>query len=147
MFERILVCTDGSPLSAKAVAAAVKLAALAGAELFALKVVQHYAASFHEGAFPRNFAMHDQLEQGWVDAAHDALAEIEQDARGAGLNVTTLTPISDSIGETIIATARKCDCGLIVMASHGRRGISRLLMGSETQYVLTHSQVPVLVLR
>ena len=63
------------------------------------------------------------------------------------MNVVTAVAKSDLVAEAIIAAAKKHECDLIVMASHGRRGVKRLLLGSETQHVLTHSHVPVLVLR
>jgi nucleotide-binding universal stress UspA family protein len=64
-----------------------------------------------------------------------------------GVKVKPVTARSDLVSEAIIATAKKHKCDLIVMASHGRRGIKRILLGSETQLVLTHSHIPVLVLR
>jgi len=68
-------------------------------------------------------------------------------AAGQGVKARGATVKSDRVAESVIAAARKHKAGLIVMASHGRKGIQRLLLGSETQHVLTHSSVPVLVLR
>ena len=75
------------------------------------------------------------------------LNTIKAEGTTKGVNVTTAVVKSDMVAEAIIATAKKHECDLIVMASHGRRGIKRLLLGSETQHVLTDSHIPVLVLR
>jgi nucleotide-binding universal stress UspA family protein len=64
-----------------------------------------------------------------------------------GVTVKAVTAKSDLVAEAVISAAKKHKCDLIVMASHGRKGIKRLLLGSETQHVLTHSHIPVLVLR
>lgn len=147
MYKRILVATDGSPLSRKAVASAIELAALAGAELVALKVVPRYPVSYFEGALAITAQEVGRIEKLWaqegqavVDAARDAAA-------AKGVKAKAATVRSDLVAEAIMAAARKHRCDLIVMASHGRKGIKRLLLGSETQHVLTHSTTPVLVLR
>jgi nucleotide-binding universal stress UspA family protein len=72
---------------------------------------------------------------------------VEKAGRAKGVKVKPVTARSDLVSDAIIAAAKKHKCDLIVMASHGRRGIKRLLLGSETQLVLTHSHIPVLVLR
>ena len=73
--------------------------------------------------------------------------DVKAKAEAGGVKAKAVTIKSDLVAEAIIIAAKKHKCDLIVMASHGRRGIKRLLMGSETQHVLTHSHVPVLVLR
>ena len=85
-------------------------------------------------------------ESGTV-AAEETLAAVATRAKSSGVKVKTVTVSSDLVAESIVAAAKKHKCDLIVMASHGRKGIKRLLLGSETQHVLTHSTVPVLVLR
>ncbi|MBU0589013.1 MAG: universal stress protein [Gammaproteobacteria bacterium] len=147
MYERILVATDGSALSKKAVTHAIKLAALNGAELVALKVVPRYPVSYFEG----NVAMPAQdikrIEKEWT-AHGQSIADAVKDAAFAkGVKARAVTVKSDLIAEAIVAASSKYKCDLVVMASHGRKGIKRLLLGSETQHVLTHSTVPVLVLR
>lgn len=147
MYERILVTTDGSSLSKKAVNSAIALAATCGAELLALKVVPRYPQSYFEGSIPLSAEEVGRIEKQWVDAAQATLAAIEKAAKAKGVTTKTVTVKSDVVSDAIIAAAKKHKADLIVMASHGRKGIKRLLLGSETQQVLTHSHTPVLVLR
>jgi nucleotide-binding universal stress UspA family protein len=147
MYQRILVATDGSPLSQKAVASAIELARLAGAELVALKVVPCYPQSYFEGGLALQAAEVSRVEQQWAEEGQSIVDAVQTVALETGVKVTPITMKSDLVSDAIIATAKKHDCDLIVMASHGRRGIKRLLLGSETQLVLTHSHIPVLVLR
>ena len=147
LFKRILVATDGSALSRKAVASAISLAAAHEAELLAVTVVPRYPKAYFEGAVtfsPNEIAT---IEGRWALDAQEKLDAVSERARAAGVAVKTASLSSDLVGEALIAAARKHKCDLIVMASHGRRGLKRLLMGSETQHVLTHSTLPVLVLR
>ncbi|MBX3587914.1 MAG: universal stress protein [Ramlibacter sp.] len=147
MYKRILVATDGSPLSRKAVASAIELAALAGAELVALKVVPRYPVSYFEGALAITAQEVGRIEKLWAQEGQ-AIVDAAKDAAAAkGVKARAVTVRSDLVAEAIMAAARKHRCDLIVMASHGRKGIKRLLLGSETQHVLTHSTTPVLVLR
>ena len=147
MFKRILVATDGSPLSKKAVNSAIALAAQNDAELVALTVVPRYPKNYFEGAVvltPEDAAL---VEQQWAETAQTRLGAIADRAKASNVKVKTVTVAADLVAESIIAAAKKNKCELIVMASHGRKGIKRLLLGSETQHVLTHSRLPVLVLR
>jgi nucleotide-binding universal stress UspA family protein len=147
MYKRILVPTDGSALSKKAVRSAVDLAASVGAELVALHVVPRYPTSYFEGAVvlaPKELA---RVEKAWTDNGQllaDAAVKV---ATSAGVTARSVVVRSDLIADAILSAARKHKCDLVVMASHGRKGIKRLLLGSETQHVLTQGQVPVLVLR
>lgn len=147
MFKHILVATDGSPLSKKAVEAAVSLAADHRAELVALTVVPRYPQSYLEGAIAFEPDEVARVEQQWADKAQALLDTVREDAQARGVQVQTARISSDLVAESIIAAARKHGSDLIVMASHGRKGLQRLLLGSETQHVLTHSALPVLVLR
>lgn len=147
MYERILVATDGSLLSAKAVSHAMKLAQLSGASLVALKVIPRYPRSYLEGGATVELSEIKRIEAEWAEQAQTALNAIKADGKAMGVSVKTSVAKSDLIAESIIAAADKQKADLIVMASHGRRGLKRLLLGSETQHVLTHSQIPVLVLR
>lgn len=147
MYQKILVATDGSPLSKKAVTSAIDLAALAGAELVALKVIPRYPQSYFEGGLALQAAEIDRVEQQWADAAQAIVDAVQKTAMAKGVKTKAITVKSDLVSDAVIATAKKHKCDLIVMASHGRRGIKRLLLGSETQLVLTHSHVPVLILR
>ena len=147
MYERILVATDGSTLSKKAVASAISLAQLCGAELVALKVVPRYPMSYFEGGMALQAAEVSRIETQWADGGQAIVDAVKKAALAKGVAVKAVTAKSDLVAEAIIAAAKKHKCDLIVMASHGRKGIKRLLLGSETQHVLTHSHIPVLVLR
>lgn len=147
MFQRILVATDGSALSKKAVDGAIALAARTGGELIAFTAIPRYPTSSLEGVVvfsPEDVAHAEQL---WADTARATLDKVVASGAAAGVKVTTATLNSDLVAEAIIAVAGKYQADLIVMASHGRKGVQRLLLGSETQHVLTHSGLPVLVLR
>ena len=147
MFKRILVATDGSDLSARAVDKAIGLASSVGAELFALKVVHLQQEPHWDGAINVDRAAHAKQEAQLLETAQAVVAAVKEAAQGTEIKVTPLTLKAGSVAEAIIDTARKNDCDLIVMASHGRRGLARVLLGSETQHVLTHTQTPVLVIR
>jgi nucleotide-binding universal stress UspA family protein len=133
MYQRILVATDGSTLSKKAVNSAIALAATCGA--------------YFEGSIPLAASEIGRIEKQWTEAAQASLDAVQKIAKTKGVTVKTVTVKSDVVSDAIIATAKKQKVDLIVMASHGRKGIKRLLLGSETQQVLTHSHTPVLVLR
>lgn len=147
MYARILVATDGSSLSKKAVANAIGLAATCGAELVALKVVPRYPQAYFEGSIPLNAKDVARIEAQWSEEAQAAVDAVKKLAEAKGVKTKALVSRSDIVSDAIIATAKKQKADLVVMASHGRKGIKRLLLGSETQQVLTHCHVPVLVLR
>jgi len=147
MYHKVLVATDGSALSKKAVSHAIGLCQATGAELLALRVTPRYAQSYFEGSLPLSANEVSKIEQRWSDAAESTLNAVVKQATTKGVKVKPQVVKSDIISDAIIAAARKSKADLIVMASHGRRGLKRLLLGSETQQVLTHSEIPVLVLR
>jgi nucleotide-binding universal stress UspA family protein len=147
MYSRILVATDGSSLSKKAVASAIQLAATCSAELVAVKVVPRYPQAYFEGSIPLSAQEIGRIEKEWSDAAQANLDTVVKAAKAKGVNTKTVITKSDVVSDAIISAAKKQKVDLIVMASHGRKGIKRLLLGSETQQVLTHSHIPVLVLR
>lgn len=147
MYQRILVATDGSDLSEKAVTHAIDLAKLCGAELVALKVVPRYPQGYFEGGLAMQPEDIERVESAWADEAHAAVDAVKKQAEAKGVQTKAVTIKSDLIADAIIAAVAKQGCDLVVMASHGRKGIKRLLLGSETQHVLTHATVPVLVLR
>ena len=147
MYKRILVPTDGSALSRKAARSAIALAATMGAEVVALHVVPRYPLSMVEGAIgvmPRDAA---QIEKQWTERGQAMADEVARAAEKLGVKAKALTVRSNLVAEAILGAARKNRCDLVMMASHGRKGIKRLLLGSETQHVLTHGDIPVLVLR
>ena len=147
MYERILVATDGSALSEKAVQSALSLAKLSGATLVALRVIPRYPRSYLEGGATVDISEIKRIEAQWTAQAQEQLSAIKAEGKNMGVTVKTTIAKSDLVAESIIATADKQEVDLIVMASHGRKGIKRLLLGSETQHVLTDSHIPVLVLR
>lgn len=147
MYQRILVATDGSPLSKKAVGHAISLAQLTGAELVAIKVIPRYPQTYFEGGVALAASEVSRIEKQWAEHGQAIVDAVAKSASSKGVKVKAITAKSDLVSEAIIAAAKKHKCDLIVMSSHGRRGIKRLLLGSETQQVLTHSHVPVLVLR
>ena len=147
MYKRILIATDGSPLSDKAVETGLSLAGLSGASVVALKVVPRYPRSYFDGGLPVDAADIKRIEKQWSDAAQELVNKVKARGTAEGVSVKTVIAKSDLIAEAVIAAAKKHNCDLIVMASHGRKGLKRLLLGSETQHVLTHSHIPVLVLR
>jgi nucleotide-binding universal stress UspA family protein len=145
MFRHILVPTDGSDTSAAAEAAAIALARVAGAEIVALSVGQPYPSfPAAEAAMVVDPAAETKALQAWTAAN---VGRVAQAAAAAGVACTTVTAIDPSPSRVILAQAGQRGCDLIFMASHGRRGLSRLLAGSETQAVLAQATVPVLVLR
>jgi nucleotide-binding universal stress UspA family protein len=147
MYQRILVATDGSTLSKKAVSSAIELAGLTGAELVALKVVPRYPHSYFDGSLPVSPQEMARIEKQWSEHGQSVVDAVKATAVKKGVTTRAVTARSDLVAEAVIAASKKYKCDLIVMASHGRRGIKRLLLGSETQHVLTHSHIPVLVLR
>ena len=147
MYQRILVPTDGSALSKKATRGAIELAKALGAELVALHVVPRYPTSYFEGAVVMSPAEVARTEKQWAEQGQALADEVGKVADKAGVKAKAITVRSDLVAEAILAAARKNKCDLVVMASHGRKGIKRILLGSETQHVLTHSSIPVLVLR
>jgi nucleotide-binding universal stress UspA family protein len=147
MYQRILVATDGSALSKKAVKHAISLAASTGASLVALKVVPRYPVSFFDGGATLSVETVSEAEKKWVTDAEGQLEGVVKEAQLAGVKAKTAVVKSDLVAESIISAARKHKADLVVMASHGRKGLKRILLGSEALAVLTHSTVPVLVLR
>lgn len=147
MYQRILVATDGSTLSKKAVHSAIELAAAVGADLVALYVVPRYPVSYFEGGITISMQDIARTEKQWSDKGQAVVDAVQLSAQAAGVKTKAVVAQSDLVAESIMSAAKKHKCDLVVMASHGRKGIKRVLLGSETQHVLTHSTVPVLVLR
>ena len=147
MYKRILVATDGSTLSKKAVKEAIGLAASLEAALVVLNVVPRYPMSYFEGGATVSPQEVGRIEKDWADRGQAIADAVQKSAEAAGVKAKALITKSDLVANSILAAAKKNKCDLIVMASHGRKGISRILLGSETQQVLTHSSIPVLVLR
>jgi nucleotide-binding universal stress UspA family protein len=144
MIKKILLPTDGSELSAKAIAGALDLAARIGAKIVGITVVEPYSYSSLSEYRPESF---DDYEARMDKAAMERLAGLETAAKASNVEVETAVVKSFSPYEAIIDAAKKHECDAIFMASHGRRGLNAVLLGSETQKVLTHSSIPVMVYR
>ncbi len=144
MFKRILVPTDGSDITAKAVTTAVQLAQVHGAQLLTLSVMEPFpysAVSEIQPVPPQEFIDAQQrVASQRVEAVCAAAA-----AQGMACKGHTIEALH--AWEAIIDHAKAEGVDLIVMASHGRRGVAALLLGSETQKVLTHTELPVLVVK
>ena len=147
MFKNILVPTDGSPLSQEAVRKAVAFAKEAGACIVAFYAKPEAPMPQYIEGIQVDKLIQDQYEKSAEEQAMKILGFAEGLCRDAGVACTTSKVSSDSPYEAIIDAANANGCDLIFMASHGRRGISGLLLGSETSKVLTHSKIPVLVFR
>jgi len=144
MFKHILVPTDGSDLSQKAIDGAIDLARTVGARITAYACLPQYPYSpFTEVVAepPADFQERSERE------ARDHLSDIEEAARRVGVACTSQTSVHPSPYLGIIEAAEHGGCDVIFMASHGRRGLGSLLIGSETQRVLTHTKIPVIVYR
>lgn len=145
MYKKILVPTDGSELAGQAIAAAIDYAQVAGATIVAFSVAQPYPLlPAVDGAMMIDPGI-DSTELQHM--AQQTVDEVERVAKAAGVACETHTALSFLPYEEIIRAADDYQCDVIFMASHGRRGLSRLLAGSQTQKVLAYSHVPVLVLR
>jgi len=144
MFKRILFPTDGSEVTAKALTTAVDLARSQSAQIFALAVKEPFPYSTIT-------EMQPMPPQEFFDSqerfAEMHLQQVHEACKAAGIACTAESVESLHPWEAILEQARALECDLIVMASHGRRGLAGLLLGSETQKVLTHSDIPVLVVR
>jgi len=143
MYSNILIPTDGSELSARAIADGVALAAAIGARVTAWCGAEVYSMSYVEGVFV-------DLEQFRSRALGHARKHVDAVAAAAtavGVACETHTEECETVWGGILKAARDHACDLIVMASHERRGLSAVLLGSETQKVLTHGTLPVLVCR
>ena len=145
MFKHILIPTDGSDLSRKAILYGVQLAKESGAKVTGLTVTEPYQPAGMDTVFiPMDEG--DYEEQSRV-LSEKAVEQVKIAAQAAVVPCETNREIHDQPYRAIIDAAHALGCDLIVMASHGRRGISALLLGSETVKVLTHSTIPVLVYR
>ena len=145
MYGRILIATDGSDLSDKAVDQGLALAKALGGKVMMLRVTSQPAPMVYEGvmvALPI-----EEISQEIAKSVEKYFMTLRGKASALGIDAETIQIENDFPWQVIIDTARDKGAGLIVMASHGRRGLSAVLLGSETQKVLTHSTIPVLVCR
>ena len=144
MYKNLLIATDGSELAQKAVEQGLALAKALGAQATAVTVTEHWASLVMGDGMV--FPVED-YEQGCAANAEKILAGVSGAAKTAGIACKTVHVKDQFPADGIIDCAQKLGCDLIVMASHGRRGVSRLLMGSQANSVVTHSTIPVLICR
>jgi len=148
MYKHILVSTDGSDLSTKAIRTAVALASSTGAKLTGVYVIAPFIATdYGEGVMYGSKISRKSYKEITAREARLALAAVEIEAGAGGVRCATMTITADSPWAGIIIAAKSKGADLIVMASHGRRGLTAVVLGSETTKVLTHSTIPVLVCR
>jgi nucleotide-binding universal stress UspA family protein len=148
MFRHILLPTDGSKLSNRAVRRGIEFAKAIKARITAVHVVPEFKMVVDEGfVSPMSAELKKRFEDESRQHARKMLANVEKAAKAARVACDSVSVVSDLPYQKIIEIAKKKKCDVIVMASHGRKGISSLLLGSETAKVLTHSKIPVLVMR
>lgn len=148
MFKHILLPTDGSKLSDRAVEQGIAFAKSINAKVTAVHVVPEFQMVADEGfVAPMSAQFKERFEKESRAHAQKVLDKVEKMAKAAGVDFSGVIVSSDFPHQQIIHAAQKRKCDLIMMASHGRRGLSGLLLGSETAKVLTHSKIPVLVVR
>lgn len=148
MFKHILLPTDGSKLSDHAVKSGIEFAKSVKAKVTVVHVVPEFQMVADEGfVAPMSAQFKERFEKESRVRAQKVLDKVEKMAKTAGLEYSGVIVSSDFPYQQIIHIAQKRKCDLIMMASHGRRGLSGLLLGSETAKVLTHSKIPVLVVR
>jgi nucleotide-binding universal stress UspA family protein len=146
MYKHILVPTDGSPLSGKAIETAALLAKVCKAQITGLNLIQPFSKIIRTEGSDDGMASR-RYKEVTEQAALEALEKIEAHARAAGVPCDVKFFNADKPWKAIIRVARSEKCDLIVMASHGRSGLAGIVLGSETNKVLTHSKIPVLVCR
>jgi nucleotide-binding universal stress UspA family protein len=146
MFKHVLIGTDGSDLAGRAVTTGLTLAKELNAQVTAVTVTPPWNAvtAVAERSLPNPVADYDEIV---AASANRILWDVKQMAKKIGIACATLHSKDKHPAEGILETAKERGCDLIVMASHGRRGISRMLLGSQTTEVLTLSAIPVLVCR
>jgi nucleotide-binding universal stress UspA family protein len=147
MFKHILIPTDGSETALKAVKAGVTLAAEIGAKVTAYCAQEPVPTHIHGEGHIADKQMVAQFEQRAAEFATKNVKAVEDAASAAGVPCSVLVTRSAVAYRGIVDAAEKKGCDAIFIASHGHRGLARLLLGSVTQEVLTHSKIPVLVFR
>jgi nucleotide-binding universal stress UspA family protein len=147
MYQRILIATDGSRLSRRAVSQGIALAKSFGATVVAFHNKAPYPTIYYGEPVMIPPSTERQFERETQKLAEKYLSEVATQAQKAGVECKGVSASGVSPADAIIRTAKTEKCDLIVMASHGRKGLSRVLLGSETSAVLTHSKIPVLVTR
>jgi nucleotide-binding universal stress UspA family protein len=145
MFKRLLIATDGSELAGKAITTGLALAKSLGATVVAVTATEPWTAMMNGEGMAFDFPI-DEYEKACAGHAERILAGVRSAAADQGITCETVHA-NDFPAEAILAMAKDKNCDLIIMASHGRRGISRLLLGSQAARVVALSTVPVLICR
>lgn len=147
MFKHILLPTDGSKLSRDTIEAGVKLAKSLGARVTGFFAAPAPTPVIYRKAMPVGLTTLEERQEMIKQTAEHHLAVVDKAARAAGVPYEGVTVTGDFPADAILAVAKKRKCDLIFMASHGHRGLKGILLGSETQKVLAHATIPVLVYR
>ena len=147
MYKHILIPTDGSDISNTAARRGVQLAKVLGSEVTGFFAAPPPTPLVYEGIVPVAYTTQERHAELIDKTAAKYLKVIEKACEKAGVPFKGVHVTNEFAADAIVAAAKKYKCDLIHMASHGRRGISAMLLGSETQKVLTHSKIPVLVCR
>jgi nucleotide-binding universal stress UspA family protein len=147
MFSNILVPTDGSPLARKATRAAVAFARSINAKVTSIHVTSPFRIIAYDYYVPPQLLSADDYDAVVKKSAAKVLGQAEKLCKDAGVPWEGLHVSDDEPHRAIIAAARRKHCDVILMASHGRRGVAAVVLGSETNKVLTHSKIPVLIYR
>lgn len=149
MYKHILISTDGSEVAQKGLDHGLALAKSVGAPVTIVTVTERFPV--YADGIGAAYAMSEPMMAGYMasqkESANALLAAARQSAERLGVKVDTLHIEDEPPAEAILAAAKACNSDLIVMASHGRRGLGRLVLGSKTAEVVTHSPIPVLVVR
>ncbi|WP_305805763.1 universal stress protein [Stenotrophomonas sp. YIM B06876] len=149
MYKRILIATDGSDLSARGLDKGLELAAQLGAAVDIVTVSEPWAVGMYDAmGWSVGYETSPEYKKDREDAAQKILQPAVDVARASGIaNVVSHHVLDRYAADGIIETAETCGCDLIVMTSHGRRGVTRVLLGSQTTEVLVRTKLPVLVIR
>lgn len=149
MYKHIMLPVDGSDLSLKAEKECIAFAKSIGAKVTAIHVLPHFNLHVAAWANPKSMItkIEDEHDEETKKVVQTMLAEVEKRVKADGIKCDSLLVVADSPYEAIIEKAGTSGCDLIMMASHGRKGVNAVLLGSETVKVLTHTKIPVLVVR
>jgi nucleotide-binding universal stress UspA family protein len=145
MYKRFLIATDGSELAEKAVTSGLALAKQLGAEVVVVTATEPWTTMTNGEGFAFSFPI-EEYEKAAAERAEQLLGKVRAEAQKIAVACETAR-VNDFPAEGILATAKTKQCDLIVMASHGRRGVARLLLGSQAAEVVALSTVPVLICR
>ena len=147
MYKHILIPTDGSATAEKAVKAGLSFAKWAKAKVTVFTAMPEYRTPMHSEVSAQRVLPVAEYERRSMAEAHKLLGKVARRAKAAGVKLDTAASLSDYPAEAIIAAAEKNRCDLIFIGSHGRKGLSAMLLGSQTHDVLNRSRIPTLVYR